>query len=214
LIAVIDQLNNIIIVYQGLKMKLQIKDLITIAMVSIISFPILYLIMLLVTGTAKFVITSQTPEFEKKQYELKYQSLSNRKDSLIAIHSQSFVASENAKKEAGLELEKLNKQGERISLLQQELDNTRQLLSTEREKFEKFSAQTDELEAKRIKQLAKVYGAMRASEAAQILETLDDDLLVKVFIAIGDDRQKAKIMSSLSQNKAAQLSKKIGATNK
>ena len=63
---------------------------------------------------------------------------------------------------------------------------------------------------KRIKQLAKVYGAMRANEAAQILETLDDNLLIKIINAISDDRQKAKIMAGLSKSKAARISKKMG----
>ena len=35
---------------------------------------------------------------------------------------------------------------------------------------------------------------MRPEEAARILETLDDDLLINILGAMGDDRQKAKII--------------------
>jgi flagellar motility protein MotE (MotC chaperone) len=168
--------------------------------------------MLLLTGTVKFVVTSNTPEQEKNQYALKLLKHSNLKDSLLAVQSQSFIASENAKKEVAQEREKLTKQEERIAVLQQELDKTRNELVAEREKFEKLTAQTSELEAKRIKQLAKVYGAMRAAEAAQIMETLEDDLFIKILQAMGDDRQKAKILSTISQGKASQISRKMGQT--
>jgi flagellar motility protein MotE (MotC chaperone) len=70
--------------------------------------------------------------------------------------------------------------------------------------------QSDTLDKKRIKQLAKVYGAMRAEEAARILETLDDDLCLNILSSIGDDRQKAKIFSALSATKSAAVSKKLG----
>lgn len=193
-------------------MKLHLKDVLLIALVSVISFPLLYFIMLLLTGTVKIVVSSNTPEQEKKQYELKLLKHSNLKDSLLAVQSQSFIASENAKKEVVQEREKLAKQEERIALLQQELDKTRMELVAAQEKFEKLTAQTGELEAKRIKQLAKVYGAMRAAEASQIMETLDDDLFIKILQAMGDDRQKAKIMSSISQGKASQISRKMGQT--
>jgi flagellar motility protein MotE (MotC chaperone) len=51
---------------------------------------------------------------------------------------------------------------------------------------------------------------MRPEEAARILETLDDDLLINILGAMGDDRQKAKILSVLSPDKASRVSKKIG----
>jgi flagellar motility protein MotE (MotC chaperone) len=62
---------------------------------------------------------------------------------------------------------------------------------------------------KKIKELSKIYGAMRPVEAAQIIETLQDELAVKVLTNIGDERQKGKILSALSREKATRISKLI-----
>jgi flagellar motility protein MotE (MotC chaperone) len=80
--------------------------------------------------------------------------------------------------------------------------------------MEKTVSQSDDLDKKRVKQLAKVYGAMRAEEAARILETLDDDLCINILSNMGDDRQKAKILSALTGDKATRVSNKIGSSSK
>ncbi len=51
---------------------------------------------------------------------------------------------------------------------------------------------------------------MRPNEAAAILETLKDDLVIKIFKAMGDARQKGKILSNLSNQKASVITKKMG----
>jgi flagellar motility protein MotE (MotC chaperone) len=193
-------------------MKLRLKDIIIISIVTVVTFPILYFVMIFATGNARIEFSSKKPGFIENRQKMKFLQHSNRRDSLMLVQSQTFIAAEKARKEAESEKEQLEKQQERINMLTQELEQTRKELAQERERFEQMVAQTDELEMKRIKQLAKVYGAMRADEAAQILETLDDNLLIKIINAISDDRQKAKIMSGLSKSKAARISKKMGIT--
>jgi flagellar motility protein MotE (MotC chaperone) len=121
-----------------------------------------------------------------------------------------FFAVEQEKADLVAEKTRVAQQQERMLMVQQELEKTRNDLTEERKKLEKVVGQSDTLEKKRIKQLAKVYGAMRPEEAARILETLDDQLLINILSAMGDDRQKAKILSTLSQEKASRISKKIG----
>ncbi len=191
-------------------MNLKLKDIITIAIISVVTFPLLYFVMLFATGNARIEFTSKKPGFIENRQKMKYLKHSNRRDSLMLIQSQAYIASEKERVEVEKKLQQLEKQQERINMLTQELERTRQDLVMEREKFEKLVAKSDEFEMKRIKQLAKVYGAMRANEAAQILETLDDNLLIKIINAISDDRQKAKIMAGLSKSKAARISKKMG----
>jgi flagellar protein FlbB len=94
------------------------------------------------------------------------------------------------------------------------LEKTRNELAEERKKLEKLVSQSDELDKKRIKQLAKVYSAMRPEEAATIIETLDDNLVITILTSMGDDRQKAKILSLISKEKATRISKKIGKPEK
>ena len=193
-------------------MKLSVKDIVTIAVIAVATFPILYFAMLFVTGNARIVFTRQEQADASEAEKIKMIKKNKVTDSLIAMHSQSFLAYKKEREEVEQKLERLNKQQERINILTRELESTKQQLTEERKKFEELVAKNDELELKRIKQLARVYGSMRANEAARILETLDDALLIKIINAISDDRQKAKIMAGISQSKASQISKKMGKT--
>ena len=195
-------------------MKLKLKDIILIAIIAVATFQVLYFAMLFVTGNARIEFVSKKPGAVKDQQKLKYLKHSNRRDSLLVVQSQAFLASEKTKKEVEEKQERLSKQEERINILTQELDRTRKELTGEREKFEKLVAESDEIEMKRIKQLAKIYGSMRANEAAQILQTLDDNLLIQIINAIGDERQRAKIVANLPKDKAAKITRKMGITQR
>ena len=190
-------------------MKLTLKELIIILATLTLSFPVVYILMLFVTGTARIEF-NQPVKNKKDEQQLKFMKLNARKDSLAAMQSQTFLAVEREKAELVAEKKRFAEQQERMNMVQQELDKTRNELKEERIKIEKLVNQSDTLGKKKIKQLAKVYGAMRPEEAARILETLDDDLLINILAAMGDDRQKAKILSTFSQEKAARISKKIG----
>jgi len=195
-------------------MNLKIKDVILIGIIAILSLPVLYFTMLFVTGNARIEFTQKKPGVTEDRKRLEFLKHSKHTDSLIVVHSQAFLASEKQQVETEKEQERLTKQQERISILTQELETTRKELTAEREKFENLVTKVDDLEAKRIKDLAKIYGAMRANEAAQVLETLDDAMLIKIINAIGDDRQKAKIMAALSKSKAENITKKMGRMEK
>jgi flagellar motility protein MotE (MotC chaperone) len=194
-------------------MKLTLKQLIIIVATMTLSFPVVYMLMLFATGNAR--IEFNKPEKSKTDdKEVKILKINARKDSLAAVQSQTFKAVEQEKADLETEKKHFAEQQSRMLMVQQELDNTRNQLVEERKKLERLVLQSDTLENKRIKQLAKVYSAMRPEEASRILETLDDDLLIKILSAMGDDRQKAKIMSTISQEKAARISNKIGKSPK
>ncbi|HAJ78252.1 MAG TPA: hypothetical protein DCO75_00650 [Fibrobacteres bacterium] len=194
-------------------MKLTLKQLIIIVATMTLSFPVVYMLMLFATGNAR--IEFNKPEKSKTDdKEVKILKINARKDSLAAVQSQTFKAVEQEKADLEAEKKHFAEQQSRMLMVQQELDNTRNQLVEERKKLERLVLQSDTLENKRIKQLAKVYSAMRPEEASRILETLDDDLLIKILSAMGDDRQKAKIMSTISQEKAARISNKIGKSPK
>jgi flagellar motility protein MotE (MotC chaperone) len=194
-------------------MKLNLKQLIIILSCLTLSFPVVYVLMLFATGNARIEF-SKPSKVKKDERELKLMSLNARKDSLAVLHSQTFFALEKQKVDLEAEKKRMNEERERMLMVQQELEKTRNELTEERKKLEKLVGQSDELDKKRIKQLAKVYGAMRPEEAARILETLDDELLINILSSMGDDRQKAKILSTLSRDKAARISKKIGKSMK
>lgn len=194
-------------------MKITFKDIILIAAISVVSTPVLWYAMLFATGRAR--IEYVDPNKKKVTgSEFKYQKRNNRLDSLQILNTESYLASVKEREGVAKEKEALLKQQERMNILLSELNRTREELVQERAKFEQLVEKNDKLEAKRIKQLANVYGAMRANEAALILETLSDDLFIKIIRAIGDDRQKGKIMAAINKTKAARVSKKMGKTVK
>ncbi len=193
-------------------MKLTLKQLIIIVAALTLSFPVIYLLMLFATGNARIEF-SREDKNKKSEQEIKLLKSNARKDSLVALQSQTFLAVEKQKAELETEKKRLSEERERLFIFQQEIDKKLADITEERKKMERLVGQNDELDKKRIKQLAKVYGAMRAEEAARILETLDDDLLVNILGAMGDDRQKAKILSAISREKAARISIKMGKTD-
>jgi flagellar motility protein MotE (MotC chaperone) len=189
-------------------MKLTMRDIIIICVTAILSFPVIYFVLMLATGTARIEVNQPKKDVTKDR-EIKVMKLSAKRDSLAATQSQTFVALEQEKADVEHEKEGLAEQQDRVKIVQDELEKTRTELAAERAKLEKLVSQSDELDKKRIKQLAKVYAAMRPEEAARILETLDDDLCINILSSMGDDRQKAKILSALSGEKAGRVSKKI-----
>jgi flagellar motility protein MotE (MotC chaperone) len=190
-------------------MKLTIKDLISVAVVTVVSLPILYLAALFMFGYARLEIgPSKLDPEQRRQTEILRQT--KRRDSLAVAQSEAFKAKLRAEEELERERERLNRREQQIDMMRNELEEQRNELRRERERLEKLIDQSEELRGKRLKQLARVYGAMRPAEAAQILETLDDDLVIKILNNIRDDRQKGKIMGALSKAKASRISAKMG----
>jgi flagellar motility protein MotE (MotC chaperone) len=199
-------------IYAGrqIHMKLTLREIIIIAVTTMLSFPVIYLLLMFATGGARIEFNHPKKD-EKKETQIKFMKLDAKKDSLAATQSQTFQANELQKADIVKEKQQLTEQQERVTMVEQELEKTRTDLTAEREKLEKLVSSSTDLDRKRMKQLAKVYGAMRAEEAARILETLDDDLCMNILSEMGDDRQKAKILTALSPDKAARVSRKISA---
>ncbi|MFP4163346.1 MAG: MotE family protein [Chitinispirillaceae bacterium] len=188
-------------------MNLRLKDIIAIAVVACVSFPLLYVIMLFITGTLRIEYGMEDPFQKKKEVELVEQSA--RRDSLASRNSRTFLALKQERRELKKERERLNDLQKRLQMVQDEIKQQREQLGEEREEMEKQLESSSEAEVNRYKQLAKVYGAMKAAEAASILETLPDSQVARIITTIMDDRQKAKILSQLSKEKANRISKLI-----
>lgn len=193
---------------QGPLMKLSIRDLIKIAVVAVLSFPLTYLIVLFATGNARI-------EFSKgynpgKEIErLRTITHSKRRDSLAVVHMESYKALQREREELEKMRSSLDEREQRIDMVRRELEQSRAALAEERKKFETGAQENDEASQKRAKQLAGVYGAMRPEEAAGILETLETNLVVEILNNINDDRQRAKILAALPQERAANISRRM-----
>jgi len=190
-------------------MNLKLKDIIAIALVTVTSFPVLYIVMMFAAGSARIEFGQPKVDGDKKE-KLVLMKQSARKDSLMATQSRTYQAMQIERTDLEKERERLREQQDRINLLQAEVEQQRKALAEEREKMEKVVSQSDSLSRAKIKDVAKVYAAMRPSEAATILSTMSDKEVATILRAINDDRQKAKIVSLLSPDKAARISRIIG----
>jgi flagellar motility protein MotE (MotC chaperone) len=175
-----------------------------------LSFPLMYIIMLLATGNAKLVFKGDLSRKLEVETMARMQENSDLRDSLIVENSYSFEANIKERELIEAEREKLEREQERLNLLITELQQEREKLEKERVRFEKAVSDTKDGNIRRTIDLAKVYQAMKPKEAAQILETLDDNLCVDIFKSMNDDRQKGKILAAMEIEKATRLSKKMG----
>jgi flagellar motility protein MotE (MotC chaperone) len=188
-------------------MKLKLREILIIAIVTVTSFPILYTALLFMTGTAKVVFETEKATDTEDQKKLALMKQSVRKDSLSLANSRTFQALQKERAEMSEQKERIKEQQQRLDILQQELEGQRREIVEQREKFEKLVEQSDSLDMKKMRDLAKMYGAMKPAEAAQILETMSTATIAKILRMINDDRQKAKILASMSTAKAAEISK-------
>ena len=62
----------------------------------------------------------------------------------------------------------------------------------------------------RVRQLTKIYGAMRAEKAARIIATLNDTTIIEILVKMRE-RQAAKILAAMEPDRAAQISRKMTA---
>jgi flagellar motility protein MotE (MotC chaperone) len=191
------------------KMNLKLKDMIIIAVVMLTSFPVMYTILLFATGTAKVVFETGQEKQNETVKMSEQMTTSARKDSIAAANSKVFQALQKERLEFTEERERLNDQRTRLEMMQEEIQSQINDLLQERKKLEQLVSRSDSLDMKRMRDLAKVYGAMKPAEAAEILSTLSDSNVAKVLKMINDDRQKAKILAFMSREKAASISKLI-----
>lgn len=190
--------------------KVSLKDIIKIGVIAILSFPLLYVIMLFAVGSLRIVFVKPHQDSKQPIEEVRLLKQTAFRDSLAETHMVSYHALQRENEEVKQENERLKSQQERIAIIQQELERERNELAQERERLEKLVSMSEELKDKKIKQISRVYGAMRPAEAAHILETIDDDLVVKILTGISDDRQRGKIMSALPTEKAKRITRKMG----
>ena len=85
-------------------------------------------------------------------------------------------------------------------------------IEASKKEIEQIVKSSETLEQRRIISLARIYASMRADEAAPILETLPDKLVIAIIKAISEDRQKAKIMEFMDKKRAGRISELMGAS--
>jgi flagellar motility protein MotE (MotC chaperone) len=190
-------------------MDLKLKDIVLLVLVMLISFPIVIFVVLFITGNVRMEFGPvKATEEEVAKVELIKQD--DKTDSLATVNSKTWQALQKEREDIAQERKELLAERQKLELFQRDLETQKNEISGSRKKIESLVSRSDSLEKKKTVQLAKVYSAMRPAEAAQIIGTLQDELAAHILDGIGDDRQKAKILAALPQEKATALTRLMG----
>ncbi len=95
-----------------------------------------------------------------------------------------------------------------LRTLEQNLDKKLAELNDLEKRLKKMIDDADVLKDKKIKHLVGVYTAMKAKQAAQVIESLDTDLAVKILSGMRG-RSAGAILGFVTPKKAAKLSEEL-----
>ena len=104
--------------------------------------------------------------------------------------------------------EELNRREQELLALEQELDAKIAQLTAMQEQLDKMLTEAKEVKDKQLKHLVDVYSNMKPKQAAQVLETLREDIAVKILAGMRG-RQAGEILSYVEAKKAARLSEQL-----
>jgi flagellar motility protein MotE (MotC chaperone) len=184
-------------------------EIIAIVLATLLIFPILYIAMLFATGSLRLVYAFKEQKQDAATVRVEEVRHSAKRDSMLVAGSKVFQAAQQELAGLKKEQERLAEQQSRLEILQAEIEKGREELVKERGQLEKKMAETPAVEDARYKKLAKIYQAMKPGEAAAILETVQDSQVAAILGKMADDRQKGKILASLTKEKAVRINKLI-----
>jgi flagellar motility protein MotE (MotC chaperone) len=193
-------------------MKIRVKDVGTAALASLFLFPVVFVAVLLMTGTVHLSLGDG--EDDKKDGLVRFlETYHPKQDSSDAEQSKLFEALKL--KEAALS-ERENRVREEILRLENikiENDNLKKEIEQHRVRIEQLVGQSKELSDERLDALATVYGNMKPVEAAPILLSMKDDEIVGIIRRIPEVRAQAKLMAAIGAmniERAAVITQKLG----
>ncbi len=194
---------------------MKLKDLLGISLVSIFLFPVLLIGIMLATGVVHMetgdgkdkerLKTAFTGEDQAKQEETEAKQLK-------AFKALELKEAEIKDKEA-----ELNRETERLENLKMETMQAKDEIAEHRRKIEELAGKSTEAQDKQIASLAEVYGGMRPDEAAPILLSLENSMVVRILKKIPETRATSKLMASLAAlnvKRAAEITVLLGGKTK
>ncbi|MFP4109183.1 MAG: MotE family protein [Desulfonatronovibrio sp.] len=101
--------------------------------------------------------------------------------------------------------EELDRRERNLSMLEEEIDEKLAELERLEASLDKMLEEADVLKDQKIKHLVDVYANMKPQQAAQVLETLDESIAVKILAGMRG-RQAGDILTDVDSQKAARLS--------
>lgn len=195
-------------------MWILIKNVLMIGLIGLASFPLLYIAFMFMAGQLRIEKGPKSVEAKEELQVMKYSPI---QDSMAVVNSKTYESLLEQEKRLEAMERMLEKKEDRIRLADKELLEKAASIERAKQEIQNVVKGSEDLEQKRIESLARIYASMRPEEAATILETLPDELIIAILKAINEDRQKAKILERMETSRAGRISKLMGAeifTNK
>lgn len=190
---------------------MKLKDLIGISLVSVFLFPVVLIGIMLASGVAHLEFgDGKDKELIKEAFTAADQLTQADAE---ARQLKAFKAAEAKEKELADRQAQVDRDIERIEALKAETDKARAEIAKERARIEELVGKNSEINDKQLASLAEVYGGMRPEEAAPILLSLDDPMVVRILKKIPETRATSKLMAALAAldvKRAARLTSLLG----
>ncbi len=190
---------------------MQLKDLLGISLISIFIFPVLLLGVMIMTGVVHLEF-GDAKEKEKLRESL-IAAEATQQDESEAKQLKAYKAL--TAKEAVLTTQEAEvaRETERLENLKLEMSREKEEILGHRRRIEELVLQNTNLQDKQILGLAEVYGAMKPDDAAPILLSLKDSLVVRILKKIPEARSTSKLMAAiagLDVRRAAHITEMMG----
>ena len=190
---------------------MKLKDLIGLSLVSIFLFPVVLVGIMLATGVVH--IEFGNGKDKERLKETFTASDAVQKNEAEVKQLKAYKAAELKEKEVSEREAEAAKEAERLEALKLETDKAKEEITQERRRIEELVGKNTEIQDKQIASLAEVYGGMRPEEAAPILLSLDNALVVRILRKIPETRSTSKLMAALAAldvQRAATLTALLG----
>ncbi len=175
---------------------MKLKDLLGISLVSVFLFPIILIAIMLAAGVVHLEFgNGKDKERIKQAYTGDDQA---RQEESEAKELKAYKALELKEKELSEKEAQVNLETERLENLKLETVKAKEEIEGHRKKIEELVDKSAEIKDKQIASLAEVYGGMRPDEAAPILLSLDDGMVVRIMRKIPETRSTSKLMAALA----------------
>lgn len=190
---------------------MKLKDLLGISLVSIFLFPIVLVGIMLAAGVVHL-------EFGDGKDKDRIKNAYNGEDQAKQEESEtkqlkSYKALETKEKELRDRETDVNVEIERLENLKLETLRAKDEIAEHRRKIEEMVGKSADIQDKQIASLAEVYGGMRPDEAAPILLSLDNAMVVRIMKKIPETRSTSKLLAALAAlnvKRAAEITTLLG----
>lgn len=195
---------------------MKLKDVIALGLLSLLSFPLVLLGVLLGLGKVHMSFGDAPLSPEAKARLAEHAEVGAKPaghDTAAARGGSSDEREAEIDRREAMALE----EQKRMEALREDVMKMRDSIAKEREALEKILGKGDSLGGVRMKALAATLSSMKPDDAAKVLSGLDDLMAVGVLRTIAEDRPRAKILASLSrlsEVRASQLAKLLGSVPK